>query len=182
VSEGERSRRTRQEWKALDHNYTTYNIWPIYNHTNTIAFRKGFNGSQIVSVFTNTGSGTSSWTLNLDCEAAGWRSGTEVIEVISCTKHVISKDGYLHIKMQGGLPKVYFSTAAVSAGSGICNTYWGQEEDSGEDLTPSSTSKGYAAPSDTKRSAASAGVKGINGVKKKAAAVAGVLAYEVLNG
>jgi alpha-amylase len=102
---------------ALDDNYATYNIWPIYNDTNTIALRKGFDDKQIISVFTNWGSSSTPSTLHL--ASTGWTPGTQVVEALSCDKATVGGDGILAVPMEGGLPRIYFSLSAVG-GSGIC--------------------------------------------------------------
>lgn len=140
----------------IDGSYLTYNIYAIYNNTNTIALRKGNDGKQIISVFTNTGSDASAYTLNLG--NTGWSSGTTVVEVLTCNQVTVSGDGTLPVPMEAGAPRIYFSTDAAK-GSGICGT-------------KSSTTSGNAQPSNTKKSVGVAGKKG----KKRTVAVAGVVA------
>ncbi|PVI02428.1 glycoside hydrolase family 13 protein [Periconia macrospinosa] len=154
---------------ALSPSYATYNIWPIYNDTHTIAFRKGSSNAQIISVFTNVGSTNTNyapWTLTLASGVTGWIPGTDVVEVLSCTKLTISPDGSLAVKMQKGLPKVYFSAAAAKADRRICNGAYTVSD------------AGDAAPSETRKSVATAGLRG---KKKKAVAIAGIMAYHGLN-
>jgi alpha-amylase len=45
-----------------DAGYLLYKAYPIYSDDTTIALRKGDDASQIISVYTNQGSGASSYT------------------------------------------------------------------------------------------------------------------------
>lgn len=103
----------------IDPNYLTYNIWAVYNDSSTVALRKGYDGKQIMSIFTNKGSASSAWTLNLS--NTGWSAGTSVFDVLTCDRLAVSDNGSLSVPMQEGLPRVLFSTSAVG-GSGICGS------------------------------------------------------------
>ncbi|KAF2707853.1 glycoside hydrolase family 13 protein [Pleomassaria siparia CBS 279.74] len=102
---------------AVDAAYATYGVNVLYSDTNTLAMRKGFDGKQVVSVFTNNGASAYSYTLNL--ANTGWASGTAVVEILSCAQVIVAGDGTLPVAMEGGLPRVYFSNEAAT-GSGIC--------------------------------------------------------------
>ncbi|KAF1951570.1 alpha-amylase [Byssothecium circinans] len=147
---------------AIDANYATYNIHAIWNDTNTVALRKGHNGKQIISVFTNKGNSSASWTLNLS--GTGWESGTEVVEVLTCTRATVDAKGSFEVPMEGGVPRIYFAVSAVGDG-GICKP---------KPNTTSGGGPGGASPSETKKSVAVLGQQAFTGGRKKVVAIAGV--------
>ena len=102
---------------ALDSGYTTYGIAPIYNDTDTVAFRKGADGNQIISVLTNLGEGSENTTLGLT--NTGWDEGTLVVEILSCKTGTVGDDGTLDVPMEKGLPRVYVAGQVVQ-GSVLC--------------------------------------------------------------
>lgn len=150
----------RNQALSIDANYATYNVWAIYNDTNTAALRKGFDGKQIISVFTNKGNSSASWTLSLG--NTGWSAGTTVYEILTCNQVTVSGDGTLAVPMEEGVPRIYFSMQAAS-GSGICGSM------------ADGTTTGAAAPSSTKESVGAAGRKAKK-TRKQVAAVAGAIA------
>jgi alpha-amylase len=103
---------------AIDSDYSTYGIAPVYSTKNTIATRKGNDGKQVISVFTNTGNSSIPYTLDLPC--TGWTPGTEVLEALTCQELIVAEDGTLPVPMEDGLPRVFLSIENA-AGSGICN-------------------------------------------------------------
>ncbi|KAF2634086.1 family 13 alpha amylase in complex with acarbose [Massarina eburnea CBS 473.64] len=141
---------------TINTTYSTYDTWAVWNDTNTIALRKGFDGKQIVSIFTNKGNSSDSWTLSLPSTSSGWTSGFEVVEVLTCAKLTVDTDGNLNVPMEGGAPRIYFPTAAVGD-SGIC---------------ADSVSPGSASSNGTSSSVANAGLNAISDAAKRAAAVA----------
>ncbi|KAF2654406.1 glycoside hydrolase family 13 protein [Lophiostoma macrostomum CBS 122681] len=102
----------------LDPAYLSYNASLIYTDDKTIAFRKGYDENQIVSVITNKGDATQDWTLSL--ENTGWGVGTAVIEILTCETTTIGDDGNLVVPMSSGLPRAYFEAGKASNGS-ICS-------------------------------------------------------------
>jgi alpha-amylase len=100
-----------------DANYAIYKAWAIYSDQHTVAFRKGFDGHQIISVITNTGEGNPAWTLTVSNH--GFDVGATLVEVFTCAQLVISDDGTMKVPMSNGEPRVYFPVGA-SSGSGIC--------------------------------------------------------------
>ena len=97
--------------------YVNYNAWVVYSDGNTIATRKGFDGNQIISVFTNKGSNGDSYTLTLG--NTGYLSGEQVMEILSCTAATVDYSCNLEVSMGQGLPKIFYPAARL-AGSGIC--------------------------------------------------------------
>ncbi|KAL1885186.1 hypothetical protein Plec18167_001843 [Paecilomyces lecythidis] len=98
--------------------YLTYQSWPIYSDTTTIALRKGFDGNQIITVLSNLGSDGSTYTLSLG--NTGYTNGQQLVEVLSCSNVTVDDDGNIPVSMGQGLPKVFYPASQIS-GSGICN-------------------------------------------------------------
>ncbi|KAL2125991.1 hypothetical protein VTI74DRAFT_2006 [Chaetomium olivicolor] len=67
---------------AQDSGYITYNSYPIYSDSHTIAMRKGTSGSQIVGVFTNLGASPSA-RVTLSSSATGFQANQALIDVMS---------------------------------------------------------------------------------------------------
>ena len=99
--------------------YLTYKSWPVYSDAHTIVTRKGFDGNQIVGVFTNVGQGGGSYTLNLSGQQTGFTAGEGVVEVLGCASYTADGSGSVGVLMGGGVPKVLYPLAKV-VGSGIC--------------------------------------------------------------
>lgn len=101
----------------IDDGYATYGVDVVYSTQNVLAVRKGSEGKQIVSVFTNAGSSSTPYAMNL--ANTGWAAGTKVLEVLTCEEVVVAGDGALPVTMDAGLPRIFFASEAAS-GSGIC--------------------------------------------------------------
>ena len=97
--------------------YLTYKASPIYSDTNTIAMRKGLDGSQIVGVFSNLGTNGASYTLTLG--NTGYTAGESVVEILTCTTMTVDGSGKLDVAMGGGLPKIFYPAAQLEH-SWIC--------------------------------------------------------------
>ena len=97
--------------------YLSYMAYPIYTDTSTIAMRKGFNGSQIVSVFSNRGALGASYTLTLG--GTGYTAGQTVLEVLSCTTVKVDNQSNIAVAMSQGMPKIFYPLEPA-IGSGIC--------------------------------------------------------------
>jgi len=100
-------------------NYTDYNAYPIYTDTSTIAMRKGFDGGQIIGVFSNLGQGGASYTLSLSSDETGFESEQEVVDTVECEEYTADDNGDVAVQMSGGLPRVLVPRVMV-VGSGIC--------------------------------------------------------------
>ena len=87
-----------------DSNYLRYMAYPIYSDSSTIAMRKGFDGYQIIGVFSNLGANGSGYTLTLG--NTGFSSGQVVVEVLQCTTVTTDSNGDIPVPMGQGLPKV----------------------------------------------------------------------------
>lgn len=102
----------------LSTGYVTYRARIIYSDSNTIATRKGLDGNQIISVFTNNGQNGNSYTLTLD--NTEYTSGELVMEILTCTAVTVDNSGILAVPMGQGLPKVrleYFKGFAKRIGA-----------------------------------------------------------------
>ena len=99
--------------------YLTYQAWPTYSDGATVVMRKGFDGNQIVGVFSNKGAGGNSYTLNLAGSATGFTAGEQAVEVLACSTVTVDGSGNLAVGMAGGLPRVFYPMSKVQ-GSGIC--------------------------------------------------------------
>jgi alpha-amylase len=88
--------------------YLTYMAYPIYSDSSTIAMRKGFDGNQIIGVFSNLGVSGPSYNLTLG--NTGYVAGESVIEILTCTTVNTDSNGNIAVAMSGGLPKVSHAT------------------------------------------------------------------------
>jgi alpha-amylase len=100
-------------------NYTSYNAYPVYTDTSTIAMRKGFDDGQIIGVFSNLGEGGASYMLNLCSGETGFGSEQEIVEVVECAGYTADDSGNVSLQMNAGLPRVLVPRDLV-VGSGIC--------------------------------------------------------------
>jgi alpha-amylase len=96
--------------------YLEYQSHVIYSDNSTIAYRKGFEGRQIVSLFTSGGEKTAEYDLDLP---TAFTTGTLVTDVVSCTNYTVNQYGQLTIKMGGGMPRVFFPGTKMN-GSALC--------------------------------------------------------------
>lgn len=101
--------------------YVTTHLSTPYVDDHTIVTRKGPSGSQIVGVYSNMGSGGSSYTLSLSSSETGFGNNAKVMEVLSCQLLETDCAGNLDVPMSGGQPRVLFPFAAL--GSSICSSY-----------------------------------------------------------
>lgn len=99
--------------------YLTYQNYVTYNDSSTMVMRKGFDGTQAVSVLTNAGSTSSNRSFTLTKAMTGFNSGDLVIDVISCNEGYVDSDGNMLITRVHGLPAVYYAKANIQ-GSDIC--------------------------------------------------------------
>lgn len=107
--------------KAFSSNpsYLTSPAIPIYNSTNTLAFRKGNDTSTVITVITNDGLGGSSRNITLGNDSTGFVAGEAVTEVVSCKNTTVDSSGNLDVNIQSGLPMVFYKTELLK-GTMIC--------------------------------------------------------------
>ncbi|KAL6237343.1 hypothetical protein BDW75DRAFT_228842 [Aspergillus navahoensis] len=100
----------------LDKHYVSKHSEELYLDGSTYSTRKGTEGSQIVSVFSNQGSQGGPYNLTIP---GAFKSGTEVIEVLSCERVTADHEGKIVVEMDEGEPKVFFPVRKMN-GSGLC--------------------------------------------------------------
>ncbi|KAL4764014.1 alpha-amylase [Aspergillus foveolatus] len=98
--------------------YLSYKNYAIYNENNVLAMRKGFDGSQIITILTNAGANAGSSTVSVP--NTGYTAGAAVTEIYTCEDITVSDSGEVSVPMESGLPRVLYPKAKLE-GSGICN-------------------------------------------------------------
>ncbi|KAK5120650.1 hypothetical protein LTR85_006008 [Meristemomyces frigidus] len=104
--------KVRKQAMSDDGTYLTYQNYPIYTDTTTIAMRKG----KMVTVLSNNGANGASYTQSI---SSGYASGTQVTELLTCDTLTADSSGNLAVPMGSGAPRVYYPTSGLS-GSGLC--------------------------------------------------------------
>ncbi|KAI9655165.1 MAG: hypothetical protein M1821_005648 [Bathelium mastoideum] len=129
-------------------NYTTYNNYVVYQDLHVLAMRKGYNGSQVITVLNNFGVYGTTYTLPLT--DTGFTAAMQVTELLGCTNITIGPSNNLEVSMGQGLPKVFYPTQLL-AGSGMCGTMKNVTTTSGfvSPGAPPSSSSTASAPSKT---------------------------------
>jgi hypothetical protein len=102
-------------------NYLTYFNWIVYNDTNTLIMRKGYDGRQVITVLNNDGEGGASRQLSLSNEQTGYNASMVVTDIISCTNSTVDDNGTLGVVIANGLPTVFYP-ASLLADSIICHS------------------------------------------------------------
>ena len=114
---------------AKDTTYVTYKASPVFSDSSTIVMRKGATGSQLVSVFSNTGA-SGAHSFQLTASASGFTASLGLTEVLACKTYTTDSNGALTVGISGGLPQVFYPSAQLS-GSGLCpNTTVGSSSSS----------------------------------------------------
>ncbi|KAH8897894.1 alpha-amylase [Thozetella sp. PMI_491] len=109
---------------SQDAKYLSYNAVPTYNDSSTIALRKGFDGFQIVGIFTNVGSaGVASVTLS--SSETGFTASEQLVDVMNCAPYTVDSSGSITAQLLGGLPLVLYPRTPLT-GSGICSSLTGK--------------------------------------------------------
>ncbi|KAK3394848.1 glycoside hydrolase family 13 protein [Podospora didyma] len=98
--------------------YVTYQAYPIYSDSHTIAMRKGSSGYQVVSILTNIGS-SSSAAISLPSSVTAFSANQVLVDVMNCTVLTTDSSGGLVVSLLLGIPRVLYPMARL-AGSGIC--------------------------------------------------------------
>ncbi|CAI7606901.1 unnamed protein product [Penicillium bialowiezense] len=97
--------------------YLTYKNYPIYQDDSTIAMRKGFDNSQTITVLSNLGSGGNSYSLSLP--NTGYKAGTKLTEIITCSSVTVDSNGNVPVSMAGGEPRIFYPTSLK--GTSLCS-------------------------------------------------------------
>ncbi|RAL04052.1 alpha-amylase [Aspergillus ibericus CBS 121593] len=104
---------------SQDSGYLTYKNYPIYQDTSTIAMRKGYNGTQTITVLSNLGASGSSYTLSLP--GTGYTAGQSLIEVYTCTSLTVASNGSVPVPMKSGLPRILYPQDKLN-GTSFCSS------------------------------------------------------------
>ncbi|KAJ5216985.1 family 13 alpha amylase in complex with acarbose [Penicillium chermesinum] len=99
--------------------YLTYKNYPIYQDDTTLAMRKGYDGTQTVTVLSNLGEGGSEYTLSLG--NTGFNSGDSVTEIITCTSLTVDDNSNVPVPMASGAPRIIYPTSELE-GSVLCRS------------------------------------------------------------
>jgi alpha-amylase len=103
-----------------DPSYWTSKTSIFWIDSQTLAMRKGSNGSQIVVILTNKGKGMVAEQVRVT--SSGFAEGTALMEVISCEETIVGQDGLLNVEMSSGDPKVFYQLNQLY-GSTICQPW-----------------------------------------------------------
>ena len=114
----------RNEAIYVDPTYVSYKAYPIYSDSSNIVLRKGDDGSQLISVYTNKGASSGSYTLTLSSTETGFNNTQDLIEVTGCTAYTTESSGNLVVTISNGLPAVYYPKSLLM-GSGVCSSLTG---------------------------------------------------------
>ncbi|KAJ5494840.1 Glycoside hydrolase superfamily [Penicillium fimorum] len=90
---------------AADSSYITSKNVAFYQDSNTIAMKKGSGSSPVITVLSNAGSSGSSYTLYLS--GSGYSSGTQLMELYTCTSVTVDSSSKIAVPMASGLPRVF---------------------------------------------------------------------------
>ncbi|KAK2020081.1 alpha amylase [Colletotrichum eremochloae] len=108
----------RSTMAALDSGYLFYNALPVKTEDKLIAMRKGFDNSQVVSVYSNVGS-NHTFSVSLDTTQTGFRPCKLILEVVKCRLYVTDGNGMLRAQSESGEPLVFVPAERVM-GTGVC--------------------------------------------------------------
>lgn len=128
---------------TIDSRYITNTSTALYLDDSTYATRKGPEGAQVVAVFSNQGSLGGDYDLVIP---GAFAAGTEVMELVNCTKATANEAGNVTAQMSAGLPRVFYPSFNLN-GSGLCGT---ETQTTTENGTATSSGAGATA---TKKSA-----------------------------
>lgn len=74
--------------------------------------RKGFDGSQTITVLSNKGANGNTYTLSLS--GSGYAVGTELTEVITCATVTVDASGDVPVPMAGGEPRILYPSSLLA--------------------------------------------------------------------
>lgn len=96
----------------------TYQNWVIWSDSHSMAMRKGFDGTQSVTVVTNQGSNGSGYTVSLPSSSTGWGANTALVETVGCGTTTTDSSGNLSVTIKSA-PQIWVAKSLAS-GSGVC--------------------------------------------------------------
>lgn len=79
--------------------------------------RKGFDNSQTITVLSNLGTGGNSYSLSLP--NTGYKAGTKLTEIITCSSVTVDSNGNVPVSMAGGEPRIFYPTSLK--GTSLCS-------------------------------------------------------------
>jgi alpha-amylase len=97
--------------------YLTYFNHVVYNDSNTLAMRKGYDGRQVITVLNNDGENGVSRGLSLSNEQTGYNASMVVTDIVSCTNTTVDGNGTFEVVIANGLPKVFYPATLVDSTS-----------------------------------------------------------------
>ncbi|KAF3389655.1 Alpha-amylase A type-3 [Penicillium rolfsii] len=98
--------------------YITYKNFPIYQNANTLAMRKGHDGTQTITILSNLGASGSQFTLSLG--NTGYEAGTVLTEIVTCVSITVDSSGNVPVPMASGEPRIVYPSSHIK-GSTICS-------------------------------------------------------------
>ncbi|KAJ5105270.1 hypothetical protein NUU61_002617 [Penicillium alfredii] len=105
---------------AINHNdkYLDYKNYPIYQDKSTLAMRKGYKGTQTVTILSNLGVQGNKYTLSLS--DTGFDAGTKLTEIYTCASITVDESGKVPVPMAGGEPRILYPSSELK-GSKVCS-------------------------------------------------------------
>ncbi|KAI2997304.1 hypothetical protein CBS147482_7775 [Aspergillus niger] len=82
--------------------------------------RKGYNGTQTITVLSNLGASGSSYTLSLP--GTGYTAGQKITEIYTCTNLTVNSNGSVPVPMKSGLPRILYPADKLVNGSSFCSS------------------------------------------------------------
>jgi alpha-amylase len=79
--------------------------------------RKGYDGSQTITVLSNLGTGGNSYSLSLP--DTGFEAGTKLTEIITCSSVTVDDNGKVPVAMAGGEPRIFYPSSLI--GPSLCS-------------------------------------------------------------
>lgn len=89
-----------------DDAYLTALQVPAYVDPNTIALRKGSDGSAVLGVYSNIGADGNDYTITVSGAASGFNANSTAIDLLSCQNIMVGADGSIDVTISGGRPSV----------------------------------------------------------------------------
>lgn len=80
--------------------------------------RKGYKGTQTITILSNKGASGDEYTLNLS--NTGYEAGSKLTEIISCSTVTVGDDGKVPVSMKEGLPRILYPSSVLE-GSTLCS-------------------------------------------------------------
>lgn len=73
--------------------------------------RKGYDGSQTITVLSNKGANGNTYTLSLP--GTGYKAGTKLTELITCASVTVDASGKVPVPMAGGEPRILYPSSLL---------------------------------------------------------------------